>query len=377
MWYHIEKKIKTWILRRLTRTRPEHPLTPDEVDWSTIHHILIIRQHDQFGDFLLTTPAIRAIRLKFPRARIALVVRDYLYPVACNNPDVDEVCILFDSAYKWTPKRIAALIGCIRRPYDLAVVFNTVSHSLSSDMMAYCSRAPIVLGPETPTFDHTDHNPFYSLNAPLDPNPKHQIERNLDVVRYIGADTEDLSYGFALSETEQIEGSKIREQMLGEYSGSVLAIHFGTRDPKKRYPMPLLARVCDGVAETGKYRIIVIPAPDEEELLTQLKNSTQAELYIAPSLALRQVAAFLNTIDLLLCNDTGILHLAAAVRTPTLSFHAISDPALWKPVGSRHVALYAAGGDISGIDVNKVLGVIHGGIDNLKIDRSPPNGLVI
>jgi len=41
------------------------------------------------------------------------------------------------------------------------------------------------------------------------------------------------------------------------------------------------------------------------------------------------------------------------------------------------VALYVAGGDISGIDVNKVLEVIHGGIDNLKIDRSLPNGLVI
>jgi ADP-heptose:LPS heptosyltransferase len=244
-------------------------------------------------------------------------------------------------------------------------------------MMAYCSRAPIVLGPETPTFDHTDHNPFYSLNAPVDPNPKHQVARNLDVVRYIGADTEDLSYGFDLSELEQMDGRKIREQILGGYSGSVLAIHFGTRDPKKRYPIPLLARVCDGVAETGEYRIIVIPAPDEEELLTRLRNSTETELYIAPPLGLRQVASFLKTIDLLLCNDTGILHLAAAVRTPTLSFHAISDPALWKPVGSRHVALYTAGGDISGIDVNKVLEVIHGGIDNLKIGRSLPNGLAI
>ena len=103
----------------------------------------------------------------------------------------------------------------------------------------------------------------------------------------------------------------------------------------------------------------MIPAPDEKRLLMELKNGTRATLHIAPSMGLRQLAGFLKMVDLLLCNDTGVLHLAAAVHTRTFSFHAISDPALWKPIGRRQKALYAPSGDITRIEVDTVLEAIH------------------
>ncbi len=357
MWYRIEKRVKTRALKWLAR----HPLGPrpaqNGLDPDRVGRILIIRQHDQFGDFLLTTPAIRALRARFPKAHLSLVVRAYLYPVAQGNPDVDEVLVFHESAFRWRPGDIRSFAGLMRRSTDLAVVFNTVSHSLSSDLIAWLSRAPVVMGPASPTFDHLDHNPFYTVNVPVDPAPRHQIQRNLDVVRNVGADTDDLSYGYALSDEERAGGREVIDNLAGGSDGPggpVIAVHFGTGDARKRYPVEQLARVCDELVARLSARILVIPAPGEDELLRALCEATSTSLHALPLMTLRRVAGVIHAADLLVCNDTGVLHLAAAVETPTLSFHATSDPAYWKPPGARHHAFYAAGQRIGEIPPDRV-----------------------
>ena len=368
MWYPIEKRFKTRALKWLA----SHPLgqrraPPGAVDTDGISRILIIRQHDQFGDFLLTTPAIRALRRRFPDARLTLVVRAYLYPVARGNPDVDEVLVFHESGFRWRPGDIRSFVGLMRDPVDLAVVFNTVSHSLSSDLIAWLSGAPVVMGPATPTFDHLDHNPFYTVNVPVDPGPRHQIQRNLDVVRHVGADTDDLSYGYYMSAEERAGGREVidgLESGPGEPGGPVVAVHFGTGDARKRYPVEHLAHVCDELAARLSARILVIPAPGEDDLLRAFREATSAPLHSAPAMSLREVAGVIHAADLLVCNDTGVLHLASAVRTPTLSFHATSDPAWWKPPGPGHRAFYAASQRIEDIPPDRVCREIAAMLDD-------------
>lgn len=358
MWYPIEKRLKTRVLKWLAI----HPLggrraPAGTVDTDRIGRILIIRQHDQFGDFLLTTPAIRALRARFPDAQLSLVVRAYLYPVARNNPDVDEVLLFHESGFRWRPADIRSFVDLMRGSVDLAVVFNTVSHSLSSDLIAWLSGAPLVMGPATPTFDHLDQNPFYTINVPVDPHPRHQIQRNLDVVRHLGADTDDLTYRYAMTAEERAAGREVIDRLAedpGKPGGPVVAVHFGTGDARKRYPVGQLARVCDGLAARRSARILVIPAPGEGELLHELREAASTPLLGAPHLTLREVAGVIHAADLLVCNDTGVLHLAAAVDTPTLSFHATSDPAYWKPPGKRHRAFYAASQRIDEIPPDRV-----------------------
>ena len=382
MWYSVEKRFKTRVLKWLTshplgqrRTPPGPPGpsgSPGAVDTDDISRILIIRQHDQFGDFLLTTPAIRALRARFPDAHLSLVVRSYLYPVARGNPDVDEVLVFHESGWRWRPRDIGSFVGLMRNPVDLAVVFNTVSHSFSSDLIAWLSGAPVVMGPSAPTFDHLDHNPFYTINVPVDSDPRHQIQRNLDVVRYIGADTDDLSYGYAMSEDERRGGREVIEGLAGGSAGRgrpggpVVAIHFGTGDARKRYPVEQLARVCDELVARLSARILVIPAPGEDELLRGLREAASNPLHSAPPMPLRRVAGVIHAADLLLCNDTGVLHLAAAVKTPTLSFHATSDPAWWKPPGARHRAFYAVSQRIGEIPADRVCREIIAMLDDSR-----------
>jgi len=370
MWYNLEKKVKTWAVRQLDRRLPRTIHTPEEIEWSSVKRILVIRQHDQFGDFLLTTPAIRALRNRFPSAYMALVVRPYLSPVAQNNPDVDDVFMFQESGWGWRPLQSINLFKKVRNNFDLAVVFNTVSHSLSSDLIARISQAPLVLGPAEPTFDHCDGNPFYTLVAPVDVKPKHQLQRNLDVVRYIGADTQDESYGFALTDDERISGFRIKSDLVPGPGVKTVAVHFGTKDLNKRYPIPRLAALCNRISQSdNQVRLIIIRAPGETAAFKELVSRLESIPSVAPEMKLREVAALLNAVDLLVCNDTGILHLASGVKTPTVSFHAISDPAMWKPPGSRHRALHAENGDISTVPVDLALGKVMESL-NLSIGSS-------
>jgi len=347
MWYRIEKQFKNQALKRLASLRPRrirHGAATERID-----RILLIRQHDQFGDFLLTTPAIRALRGRFPDAHIDLVVRSYLYPIAKGNPDVDDVLVFHESAFSWKLRDISSFIKLMRQVTDLTIVFNTVSHSLSSDLIAWLSGAPVVMGPASPTFDHIDVNPFYTVSVPMDTEPKHQIQRNLDLVRHVGAETNDYSYTYTMSDEERTRGNKVLERLIGKRQGHVLAVHFGTGDVRKRYPVEKLARVCDRLSAALAVSILVIPAPGEDELFHALHEATSSNLFCAPPTTLRNVAAIIRAADLLVCNDTGVLHLAAAVGTSTLSFHATSDPAYWKPIGSQHRALYAVNQQIEHI----------------------------
>lgn len=355
MWRTIERAIKIRMLQWLGQHRVEPILTPEEIDWTGVHRILVIRQHDQFGDFLLTTPALRALRLRFPQARITLVVRDYLEPIARNNPDIDHLLVVHESAWQWRPHALLRFKEEFAVSFDLAVVFNTVSHSLSSDLIAAVSGARVRLGPATPTFDHCPLNPFYTLVAPVDPAQKHQIDRNLDVVRYIGAETDSRQYRFCLTDEEKVSGRAILTSLLPTAAQRAIGLHFGTKDIRKRYPIAQLAEVCDRLGQDGTSALLVIPAPGEEELLAELTALTTAPVIPVPLLPLRTVAALLDQLNLLICNDSGVLHLAAAVNTPTVSFHAISDPAVWKPLGPLFIGLYARNGSIGAIPASDVV----------------------
>tara|TARA_B100000029_G_scaffold451213_1_gene475629 strand:- start:31441 stop:32574 length:1134 start_codon:yes stop_codon:yes gene_type:complete len=354
IWYPIEKIIKTQGLKWLSRYRKSQSSVNQKIELEEIKQILLVRQHDQFGDFLLTTPAIRALRNRFPAAHIILVVREYLYPVAYRNPDVDQVLIFHESALKWRIQDIRSFWQLIRGSTDLAVVFNTVSHSLSSDVIAWISGARLVVGPNSPTFDHIDENPFYTINVPVSHNAKHQIERNLELVRFCGAKTGDFSYSYFMSNEEKLNGYQLVTNLVGHCQGPKVAIHFGTGDVKKRYPIRQLATLCDDLSIHKSAKILIIPAPGEERQLQSLQLIASNRLYCVPPITLRQVAAVLKEVDLLVCNDTGVLHLAAAVGTPTLSFHATSDPVFWKPPNPRHRAFYAVNKKIEQIPVDLV-----------------------
>lgn len=329
-------------------------LDPADVDFSRVKRVLVIRQHDMMGDFILATPVLRAIRNRFPDAHIGVLVQENFADILVHNPFVDEVLILWKTRKRWNPSSIGPLVSALFRKWDLAVVLNTVSHSLTSDILAGLSGSRIILGSSAKPIQGIEGNFLYDLQAPCQPGMRHQTERNLDIVRHIGADTTDLSEAVFLTESErQAAGVMLRELHAGSETPRI-AMHIGAGKLKNRWPVDRFALLARELRDRLGASIVLCWGPQENDLAAEFQRLVGFETIRVPPGTLRALAAILSQCDMLLCNDTGIMHLGASVGLPLVAIFGPTDPVEWKPVGDNFVAIRGNDATVESVTVNEV-----------------------
>ncbi len=364
----LEQALKRIVYRVIAKLLSPPPVSPAHIPVESFRRILIVRQHDQLGDLLIATPAIRALRMRFPKAHLAIVVREYTAPMMKNNPNVDEVIVFYERLQRWNLHRVKTFLRAVRANggYDCAIVLNTVSRSLSSDMIALLSKAKYIVGS-----DHLRHDPFsteriYSVIAHRSPEQKTEIERNLDIVRALGADETNFEYDLIPTSEERSKAENIVLSLRLPKGKLNAGMHFGALDPTRCFPLHKLAQVIDLMIERFGMNIILITGPNEIERRAFLLDHVHYKVFSAPVMPLRVMAAFVNHLQLFLCNDTGTLHIAASQKVPTVSFHAMNDPAIWKPPHPRHIAVRADDALITSISIEQVMDAIERAIAGRK-----------
>jgi len=331
---------------------------PQDVDFSKIKRVLVIRQHDMLGDFLLATPVLRALRQRFPQAHLGVVARKYFADTLVHHPFIDQALIFHEHGKDWTPEKLRAFWRQLRSRWDLVVVLNTVSHSFTSDVLSHFSQALYVLGSEHFIFPGCTRNFFYNLIAPYDAREKHQSERNLDIVRYIGVDTQDLSEVMRVSDAERDIAGK-RLQGLGLRSEApVVGIHVGAGKIMNRWPADRFAAVAQRLREKYGAQIILFWGAKEADLAEQFCAQLLFKPIKVPPASLRELAAYFTHCDVLLCNDTGVMHIGAAVGVSLLAIFGPTDPKEWKPIGKNFMAIRGENEKIDGVTVDHAYAAI-------------------
>ncbi len=359
LWYRIEQAFKRRFLRILEWILPKKPVLPQFVPFGKFRRILVVRQHDQLGDFLLSTPVLRALRENFPQAHIGVVVRSYFADVLKNHPFADEVLVMHEDLRKWTLSKIWRFYRQLRSGWDLAIVLNTVSHSVTSDFIAYFSGADYILGSEHRVFPGCKRNFFYNLVAPYFDGLRHQSERNLDIVRYIDVDTADLSEVMHLTE-EELADARIRMQQNGVKSDRpVIGMHVGAGKVANRWPVEKFVRLAETLHADYGCQILLFWGPKEEDLKDEFLAQANFRPILMPPMSLRQVAAAFTQCHALVCNDTGVMHLAAANRVPLVAIFGPTDPAEWKPLGDPYIALRGDAHKTENVTVDAVLAALR------------------
>jgi heptosyltransferase-2 len=322
------KKALIWLFAKLLADKE---YGPEQIDPASVKSVLVVRQHDQLGDLILSTPVFRALRSRFPQARITAVARVYTSSVLLNNPNIDQVLVYPEKLRFATPVRVIRLVRGLQQGYDLAVVINTVSHSLSSDLVALFSGAKYRLGSAERPFYDFRANLFYNLISPAPPEPVHESARSLATVAYLGAVTDDLSEEVALAPEEVRQGQKslwdrhlVPEKTIG--------IHLGAANLENRWPYQKYARLAEWLNADYGFQIAVFWGAKEQELGERFLGEVKCTVHPVNGLDIRQVAAVLRHLRLVITNDTGIMHLSAAVGGNTFSIFGRSDPELWRPL---------------------------------------------
>ena len=326
--------------------------------------ILIVKTHDQLGDFLVATPALTALRARFPGARIELVTRDYLAPLVRRQPALDAVHVLPRVHGLRAAGEMVALVARLRRPApDLALVLNSVSRSRTADRIATLSGARVVVGrskvgagaidphaPDDPYVPAHERlaagkldDPVYDLDLAIGRGSIHQVDRLLDLVRWTRANGAVPRMVLEVTQEERARG-------LAALKGKAprIGIHPAAANALKCWPeasfIELGARLA---AKLWVFDTPKEPGPARAVHGGLLSRGVAAGLVPAGSLDDFVVAA--SALDLMICNDSGVMHIAAALGVPTLSFHSLGRPEEWAPRGSGAIALHAE--PIAGISV--------------------------
>ena len=317
-----------------------------------ISNILVIR-NDRFGEFLLIIPALRALKEKYPQAKITLAVDTYVADLANAVEGVNNVIIWEKREHSF--REIFEFSRYIKKMcFDLVVIFNPTQES---NLVCFLAKIPIRVGYDRKWGFLLTHKIKDEKHFAL----KHEVEYNLDLVALIGAFTSDKSLRLKITGTNSLAALK---------DSYVIAVHPWTSDPIKQWP---LSRFKELIKRLAGLEIVIIGG--QEELI---KNESffmgMHELIInfTGKTNLIELAGLLKEVKLLVSGDSGPVHLAAAVGTPVIALFRNDLPGKgakrWGPWGEGHTVIEK--NKLEEISVDEVIRAIK---DNLS-SRAVPLG---
>ena len=323
-------------------------LTPESLRALQPARILLVRQQNQMGDMVCATPVFRAVRETWPEARIALVTAPVNVEVVQHNPHLDEI-FTYDKKAVRRPGGFFRFARTLRnfRP-DLAFVLGSVSFSVTSAYIALGSGARWIVGADSEPFGFDISRRAFSLCMPSTPEvDRHAVDHSLTPLEAVGVTTNDRSTVVVPSPEEQEAADRILADL--DLSQGFWAVHPGAGKKQNVWPPERFAAIVSRAADGGR-AVLVLHGPADGEVLEALRatlesrrSATDSLVKIAPPCPVGVGAALLARADRLLCNDTGVMHVAGAVGVPTVALFGPTDPGLGKPPTDRVVAVRSPG----------------------------------
>ncbi len=270
---------------------------------------ILIIQTAFLGDVVLTTPLIRETKRLFPTAELDVLVIPQTKGVLENNPHIRSL-ITFNKRKARFISFFKTIFTARRNKYDLCFLPH---RSGTSARIAKYASIPRRIGfaGRRPARLYTDRV-FFDRR-------KNQINRLLDLLRYLKQDDYDAQSEIFLSSGMKEKAKKHLEPL--EKYPLKIAVAPGSVWNTKRWPQSYFAEL---IKKLVKHDIgtILIGSRDEKKLCDSIAQTTGRAnvLNLAGKTGLLQVAAIIQKCDLLLCNDSGSLHLANAVQTDVFAF---------------------------------------------------------
>ncbi len=296
--------------------------------------ILVITQ-PRLGDAVLSIPVLAALRKRYPAAKISALANSYVRALYERVPAIDVVVPL--PTGKGGTRR-TALPSLSRRlqteKFDLVIDLNT-DGSLESAYLARFAGGGYSLG-----YEGSGRGVFFDHAVALPEEPLPFVDLVLGLLAPLGVETDERMPRLAMEE-DRVQ--TVRTALTGaapSMETRFIGLHPGAHHPTQRWPLSFFAALADRIVASRTGRVVLFAGPHEWDQVLQIHELMRETPIVTPaSLGLNDLAAWLSIMELLVCNNSGPLHLAAAVGTPTLSFMGPTNAVQWWPVGEGHVVL--------------------------------------
>ena len=302
-------------------------MTP--IDPGSIRRVLI-RANNWIGDVVMISPAVRALRAHFRGARIAIVAKSWVLETLTGDPFYDDL-IEYDSAgaHRGLGGRLRLAAALRRERFDLAVLFQKAFEAAA---LAFLAAVRYRVGYAT------DRRSLFLTHA-LDPprEDTHHVEAFLGIARALGCRIDDPFPSFHLREDDRRQARTLLADARLTGHSPLLALHPGaSKEPRAWHP----ERFADlGRRLAGRYgaRVVLLGSAAEHDRLRQIAAGMPSGCAFVPGpgLSIKVTGALLESCHLFVGNDSGPMHVAAALGVPTIGIFGPGTPRRTAPIGSR------------------------------------------
>ena len=284
------------------------------------------------GDALLTTPAIAALRRAYPDARIDTVVgAGAAAEVLSGNPDLDAIIA----------RTARGSLARIMQTYRLLRDGQYTDTVILPPLPAYAAAAWLARTPRRVGQEGRGMNRFLTTLRPT--QAAHMADAMLDTMPLPpGAERGPRRLVVTIDPDTQAEGDRLLTEAGLDPHSPLIAVNVGATRPQKRWFAESFARTLDLLAETPC--VLVGFGAEDTLLAAEVMRRTQKArpVNLVGRTAVKTLAAVLGRCALLLSADSGPMHLATAVGTPSLALFGSTDPAVTGPFDTRSEAIYKA-----------------------------------
>lgn len=348
----------------------EKDINPDEIDHHSIKKILIVVRH-QMGDMLCAVPMMQSIRKNYPEAQITLVTKistGFEDIFKNNNSPVDEV-----KYYEHGAESLLNLAKELKdKGIDFAVVPSSVNFSSTNHFIAHLCEAKYKVGVKSRDYEP---NPVsYLLNIKNDflwsSKKVHQVDRNLDVIRQLKIIPVVNQINLTLTDENKKFAVDFLKQHFPEQK-IVIGFHPGAGKAGNVWNPENFGKLAEMLYQKYNCGFFISEGPMDGKYVSALEMILKSRniFFAKHKGVLMNNTAIISMLNLLVTNDTGIMHLAAGFDVPEIALFGPTPAYEWGPIGKNKLSIQSKTENINSIQPEAVYETCIGLLD-LKIGNN-------
>lgn len=282
---------------------------------------ILVTRLRYLGDVILTTPAVAALKRRYPAAEIYYCAERPYADILRHDPSLAGVIGL--------SKGVRGAVDAVRtlRSLRLTAAID-LFYNPRSAWLLFAAGIPVRAGGS-----RRMRRRLYTHVFTGSAETRSAVMHHLSALSVFGVDAPEALPRVFLSPEEFERGRELlgRAAGPGGENGAVIAMHPGGTWPSKRWPPESFARLARLARERFGARILLIGGPGEEDIVEHVRSSAGEGVAVLPAGDLRRTASIVASCAAVVANDGGIMHLAAALGVPTVGIFGPTEHDIWFP----------------------------------------------
>jgi heptosyltransferase-2 len=289
---------------------------------------VLIRSTNWIGDAVMNTPAVHAIRTHFPSAHISLLAKPWVAPVFDHSPDVDEVILYEEKGWSAT-LRVARKLR--RHRFDAVFL---LQHAFEAALIAFLAGIPLRIG-----YNRDARGLLLTHPVPCPPAVRrvHQTAYYLNILTAVGLGASDQRLRLAVPPEARRRARAILAARGVKPGDPVMGINpSATYGSAKQWFPDRFAALADRLQERFGFPVLVFGGPSDRELGRRIAQMAQRPVIsLAGETTLEEAIALIALCRLFVSNDSGLMHVAAALDVPQVAIFGSTNPVTTGPFSAR------------------------------------------